>query len=63
MVLHGTQSGLLLRTSTTSARPAVGLALRSLTLQILGDRDAGFSNSSEYRVGANFYPFASRNYR
>ena len=33
------------------------------TSQIFGDKPAGFSNSSEYLVGANYYPFNSRNYR
>ncbi len=33
------------------------------TSQVLGDKDAGFGNSSEYLAGLNFYPFNSRNYR
>ena len=31
--------------------------------QIFGDKNSGFSNSSEYGVGANFYPTPSRNHR
>ena len=31
--------------------------------KIYGDKRAGFSNSSEYLVGANFYPANSRNHR
>jgi len=34
-----------------------------ITSQIYGDKDAGFSNSSEYGVGMNFYPFDTRNHR
>ena len=37
--------------------------LYSVTSQVFGDASAGFSNSSEYLVGMNFYPFNSRNYR
>jgi hypothetical protein len=33
------------------------------TSQIYGDKDAGFSNSSEYLAGMNYYPWNSRNYR
>jgi hypothetical protein len=33
------------------------------TSQIYGDKDAGFSNSSEYLVGMNYYPFHTRNHR
>ena len=33
------------------------------TSQIYGDKSAGFSNSSEYLAGMNYYPFDSRNYR
>ena len=33
------------------------------TSQIYGDEDAGFSDSSEYLVGMNYYPYDSRNYR
>jgi hypothetical protein len=39
------------------------LELYGVTSQIFGDKDAGFRNSSEYIVGANFYPFDARNYR
>jgi hypothetical protein len=39
------------------------LELYAATSQIYGDKSAGFSNSSEYLVGTNFYPFNSRNYR
>jgi hypothetical protein len=39
------------------------LELYGLTSQIFGDKNAGFSNSSEYGVGANFYPTPSRNHR
>jgi hypothetical protein len=33
------------------------------TSQIFGDTDAGFDTSSEYLVGANFYPADTRNHR
>jgi hypothetical protein len=33
------------------------------TSQIYGDKDAGFSDSSEYLVGMNYYPWNTRNYR
>jgi len=39
------------------------LELYAATSQIYGDKDAGFSNSSEYLVGANWYPFKTRNHR
>jgi hypothetical protein len=39
------------------------LELYAATSQIYGDKSAGFSNSSEYLVGTNFYPSNSRNYR
>ena len=39
------------------------LELYAATSQIYGDKDAGFSNSSEYLIGMNYYPFNSRNYR
>ena len=39
------------------------LELYGVTSQIFGDKNAGFSNSSEYGVGANFYPTPSRNHR
>ena len=39
------------------------LEVYGVTSQIFGDKNAGFSNSSEYGVGTNFYPFDSRNYR
>jgi len=39
------------------------LELYGLTSQIFGDKNAGFSNSSEYGVGANFYPTPRRNHR
>jgi hypothetical protein len=37
--------------------------LYAATSQIYGDKDAGFSNASEYLVGMNFYPFKTRNHR
>jgi hypothetical protein len=39
------------------------LELYLATSQIYGDDDAGFGNSSEYIVGANYYPFNTRNHR
>jgi hypothetical protein len=39
------------------------LEVYAATSQIFGDKDAGFDNSSEYLVGANFYPVKSRNHR
>ena len=33
------------------------------TSQIYGDKDAGFSDSSEYLIGMNYFPWNSRNYR
>jgi hypothetical protein len=39
------------------------LELYGATSQIYGDKSAGFSNSSEYLVGANYYPFNTRNHR
>jgi hypothetical protein len=39
------------------------LELYAATSQIFGDKGAGFSNSSEYLFGANYYPFNSRNHR
>jgi hypothetical protein len=39
------------------------LEVYAVTSQIFGDKDAGFSNSSEYLAGLNYYPFDSRNYR
>jgi hypothetical protein len=39
------------------------LEVYGATSQIYGDKKAGFSNSSEYLVGANFYPFNTRNHR
>ncbi len=39
------------------------LELYAATSQIFGDSDAGFDNSSEYLVGANFYPLDTRNHR
>ncbi|MCX6549884.1 MAG: hypothetical protein NTY02_02555 [Acidobacteria bacterium] len=39
------------------------LELYAATSQILGDKSAGFSNSSEYLIGGNYYPFNSRNQR
>jgi hypothetical protein len=39
------------------------LELYAATSQIYGDKDAGFGNSSEYLVGANYYPFDTRNHR
>jgi hypothetical protein len=39
------------------------LELYLATSQIYGDQDAGFSDSSEYLVGMNYYPYNSRNYR
>jgi hypothetical protein len=39
------------------------LEIYSATSQIYGDKRAGFSNSSEYLVGMNFYPMNTRNHR
>ena len=39
------------------------LELYAATSQVFGDDDAGFDNSSEYLVGANWYPFDTRNHR
>jgi hypothetical protein len=39
------------------------LEIYAATSQIYGDNDAGFSNSSEYLAGMNFYPFDTRNHR
>ena len=39
------------------------LEVYGVTSQIFGDKDAGFSKSSEYIVGANFYPTPTRNHR
>jgi hypothetical protein len=39
------------------------LELYAATSQIYGDKSAGFSNSSEYLVGTNVYPFDTRNIR
>jgi hypothetical protein len=39
------------------------LEVYAATSQIFGDKDAGFSNSSEYLAGLNFYPVDSRNHR
>lgn len=39
------------------------LELYGATSQIYGDKDAGFSNSSEYLAGLNFYPANTRNHR
>jgi hypothetical protein len=39
------------------------LELYAATSQIFGDSDAGFDDSSEYLVGANFYPMDTRNHR
>jgi hypothetical protein len=39
------------------------LELYAATSQIYGDKDAGFGNSSEILVGANWYPFKTRNHR
>ena len=39
------------------------LELYGATSQIFGDKDAGFSNSSEYLAGLNFYPADTRNHR
>ena len=39
------------------------LEIYGVTSQIYGDKDAGFSNSSEYLGGMNFYPTNSRNHR
>lgn len=39
------------------------LELYAATSQIYGDKDAGFGNSHEYLVGANFYPFDTRKFR
>lgn len=39
------------------------LEVYSATSQIFGDKSAGFSNSSEYLVGFNYYPVNTRNHR
>jgi len=39
------------------------LEVYGVTSQIYGDEDAGFGDSSEYIVGANWYPFPTRNHR
>jgi hypothetical protein len=39
------------------------LELYGATSQIFGDKRAGFSNSSEYLAGVNFYPANTRNHR
>jgi hypothetical protein len=39
------------------------LELYGVTSQIFGDEDAGFDDSSEYLLGLNFYPLATRNHR
>jgi len=39
------------------------LEIYGATSQIYGDTSAGFSSSSEYIAGGNFYPFDTRNHR
>jgi hypothetical protein len=39
------------------------LEIYAVTSQILGDKNAGFANSSEYLAGMNFYPTNTRNHR
>jgi hypothetical protein len=39
------------------------LEVYTATSQIYGDKEAGFSHSSEYLVGMNFYPANTRNHR
>ena len=39
------------------------LELYAATSQIFGDEDAGFSDSSEYLIGMNYYPANTRNHR
>jgi hypothetical protein len=39
------------------------LEVYGATSQIYGDKDAGFSNSSEYLAGLNFYPASTRDHR
>jgi DNA-binding protein H-NS len=39
------------------------LELYGITSQIYGDDDAGFSDSSEYGIGMNYYPYPTRNHR
>jgi hypothetical protein len=39
------------------------LEVYGATSQVYGDKRAGFGNSSEYLLGANYYPFNSRNHR
>lgn len=39
------------------------LELYAATSQIFGDDDTGFSDSSEYLIGMNFYPLDTRNHR
>ncbi len=39
------------------------IELYAATSQIFGDKPAGFSDSSEYLAGMNYYPFNTRNHR
>jgi hypothetical protein len=39
------------------------LEVYAATSQVFGDKNAGFADSSEYLLGANFYPFNTRNHR
>jgi hypothetical protein len=39
------------------------LEIYAATSQIYGDEDAGFGDSHEYILGANYYPFRTRNFR
>jgi hypothetical protein len=39
------------------------LEIYAATSQVFGDGDAGFDDSSEYLLGANYYPFDTRNHR
>jgi hypothetical protein len=39
------------------------LEVYAATSQIYGDSGAGFDDSSEYLIGANYYPFDTRNHR
>jgi len=39
------------------------IELYAVTSQVFADKAAGFSNSSEYILGGNYYPWNSRNYR
>jgi len=46
---------------TPTQAPGATRGVYSATSQIYGDKRAGFSNSSEYLVGMNFYSMNTRN--